>query len=151
MLFCLANEAALIYLVADVIDDWWFITFFLQGIVGFGIGLAAMVRIVALIVVASILSSLSFSFPPLQHLYPAHFLMAFLMLYCLPQGNRAVAEIQFADYIYPAFDQACFLSSCFRELNVQSWLEKNNKCMQCWSSLDAHSTDCKWSSQVQIS
>ncbi|OVA11544.1 Transketolase-like [Macleaya cordata] len=38
-----------------------------QGIVGFGIGLAAM-------------------------------------------GNRAIAEIQFADYIFPAFDQAYFLS-----------------------------------------
>ncbi|RWW13540.1 hypothetical protein GW17_00022733 [Ensete ventricosum] len=24
-------------------------------------------------------------------------------------GNRAIAEIQFADYIYPAFDQACLL------------------------------------------
>jgi hypothetical protein len=23
------------------------------------------------------------------------------------QGNRAIAEIQFADYIFPAFDQAC--------------------------------------------
>lgn len=71
-------------------------------------------RYVAFIVVASILPSLSFSFPPLRHLYPAHFLMAFLMLYCLHQGNRAVAEIQFADYIYPAFDQACLPSSCFR-------------------------------------
>ena len=25
------------------------------------------------------------------------------------QGNRAIAEIQFADYIFPAFDQACLL------------------------------------------
>jgi len=25
------------------------------------------------------------------------------------QGNRAIAEIQFADYIFPAFDQACSL------------------------------------------
>lgn len=23
------------------------------------------------------------------------------------QGNRAIAEIQFADYIFPAFDQVC--------------------------------------------
>lgn len=30
--------------------------------------------------------------------------------YCfISQGNRAIAEIQFADYIYPAFDQACIL------------------------------------------
>ncbi|KAG5517775.1 hypothetical protein RHGRI_038224 [Rhododendron griersonianum] len=43
-----------------------------QGIVGFGIGLAAM-------------------------------------------GNRAIAEIQFADYIYPAFDQACIISLIVNE------------------------------------
>lgn len=29
-----------------------------------------------------------------------------LFIYFTWQGNRAIAEIQFADYIFPAFDQA---------------------------------------------
>jgi hypothetical protein len=33
-------------------------------------------------------------------------LASFLLLFNM-QGNRAIAEIQFADYIFPAFDQAC--------------------------------------------
>ncbi|CAL5354281.1 unnamed protein product [Camellia sinensis] len=57
-----------------------------QGIVGFGIGLAA-------------------------------------------TGNRAIAEIQFADYIYPAFDQACIIPGSklyciLRFLTADIWLIK---------------------------
>ncbi|RRT48790.1 hypothetical protein B296_00052816, partial [Ensete ventricosum] len=56
-----------------------------QGIVGFAIGLAAMKSIHSLLFVT------------------------LAIFFVSDKGNRAIAEIQFADYIYPAFDQACLL------------------------------------------
>jgi hypothetical protein len=35
-------------------------------------------------------------------------------------GHTAIAEIQFADYIYPAFDQVCYLLVCSRVTCVKS-------------------------------
>lgn len=50
-----------------------------------------------------------------------------LLLCCLKlQGNRAIAEIQFADYIFPAFDQARVLSFC---ISTTTNLHLFDKCL----------------------
>lgn len=67
-----------------------------QGIVGFGIGLAAMVTSSSFVVLIT--------FQCLIAITTSNCLLYFL------QGNRVIAEIQFADYIFPAFDQVkCYL------------------------------------------
>lgn len=74
----------------------------------------------------------------------------FVFCYLKSQDNRAIAEIQFADYIFPAFDQVCvYVESC---TNTLAWHLLTGKFLFCRSSMKLRNSDTEvvTSSTVEV-